>query len=460
MVKINHWNKGSYSIISDESWKFTDGQNIGGTFCRRDIEIGDEVFLEFHSLHLVRLYLLRLVGSYKKITIKPEVSFLPGEYTVKRQKWIIVRTVLSAVLLTGFCFSSTVLFGQGKHQKKRSSVKRPQEPEAPLPYEEEELKIQSIDDIKLSGTLTIPEEGKPPFPGVILISGSGPQDRNETVAGHKPFLVIADYLTRHGIAVLRYDDRGAGKSTGTYQTSTPSDLARDAEHVFRALRKRDYIDSGHTGIIGHSEGGVIAPMVARNTEVSFIVTLAGPVLPRDKIVLDQVKRSARRQGLDDEFVEKQQEIFSLIFDFIKDNRSRTFIKKKVNKKLKQYTSKQKKMMGMTRNGTERLIKKLTTPMYRHSIKNDPITALRKINCPVLALFGGLDNQVLPKRNLAALNKMIQKEHKTNFTIKKFTGKNHLFQEAETGFPSEYAKIEQTVSPDVLQYITDWIKQRE
>jgi fermentation-respiration switch protein FrsA (DUF1100 family) len=327
-------------------------------------------------------------------------------------------------------------------------LRRPQNPTKPYPYRDEEVAYDNkAQNVTLAATLTIPP-GKGPFPAVVLITGSGPQDRDESLLGHKPFLVLSDYLTRHGIAVLRADDRGTGKSTGDFATATTADFATDTEAGVAYLKTRPEIDAHKIGLIGHSEGGIIAPMIAaRNPEVAFIVMMAGSGVPGDEILVAQVQAIAESSGKTHEEAVKaavrQREILALI----KAEKDPAKLEKELREKLA--TEGLEAQLGVE-------IKALTSPWFRYFMTYDPAIALRKVTCPVLAINGEKDMQVPPKQNLPPIRKALEQGGNKHFEVDELPGLNHLFQTAKTGSPNEYAQIEETMSPVALEKMASWI----
>jgi fermentation-respiration switch protein FrsA (DUF1100 family) len=327
-------------------------------------------------------------------------------------------------------------------------LRRPQNPTRPYPYHDEDVSYENkVQNVTLAATLTMPQ-GKGPFPAVVLITGSGPQDRDESLLGHKPFLVLSDYLTRHGIAVLRADDRGTAKSTGNFATATTADFATDTEAGIAYLKTRPEVDAHKIGLIGHSEGGIIAPMIAaRNLDVAFIVMMAGSGVPGDEILVAQVQAIAESSGKShDEAVKagvKQREILTLV----KTEKDPAKLEKELKEKLADE--------GMEAQlGIE--IKALTSPWFRYFMAYDPATALRKVTCPVLVLNGEKDKQVPPEQNLPAIRKALEQAGNKHFEIDELPSLNHLFQTAKTGSPSEYAQIEETIAPVALDKMSSWI----
>jgi hypothetical protein len=327
--------------------------------------------------------------------------------------------------------------------------RRPQNPVKPYPYREEEVTYTNMAaGNTLAATLAIPT-GKGPFPAVLLITGSGPNDRDESLLGHKPFLVLSDYLTRKGIVVLRADKRGVRKSTGDLANATTADFATDAEAGVAWLKTRPEVDPHKIGLIGHSEGGVVAPMAAvADPSVAFIVMMAGSGVPGDQIIPEQVKLIAEADGASnqkaDEGADTERETLTAVET------------EKDPKALEHLLGVMLAAGGMPDAQIAVQIKAATSPWFRFFITYDPATALRKLTCPVLVLNGSLDLQVPPAQNLPAIRKALQEAGNKHFEVDELPGLNHLFQTAKTGSPSEYADIEETISPVALDKIASWI----
>ncbi len=343
---------------------------------------------------------------------------------------------------------------------KEYKLERPQEPKPPFPYISEEVVFRNDkDDINLAGTLTLPK-GKGPFTAVILITGSGPQNRDEEILGHKPFLVISDYLTRSGIAVLRYDDRGTGKSEGEFPEATSLDFAVDVLSAIQYLKTREEIDSKKIGLIGHSEGGLIAPIVAvKSDDVAFIVLLAGPGLPGSKLIVLQSEMIARANGESEENIKLGKDFNIKVFNEINTQTNEAELKDTLDKMFSEFyeglPKEEKEKTGSKKSFMLRS-KTLLSPWFRYFLKYDPRPTLEKVSCPVLVLNGEKDMQVPAKENLREIEKALKKGGNKNFKIVELPDLNHLFQTSKTGSPSEYSKITETFSPKALKIIKDWI----
>lgn len=344
-----------------------------------------------------------------------------------------------------------------------TKLNRPQEPKPPFPYKTEEVSYENkAAKIKLAGTLTLPKEGGP-HPVVLMITGSGPQDRDESLLGHKPFMVIADYLTRRGVAVLRVDDRGVGKSTGNFQNGTTFDFADDALAGVEYLKTRQDIDPHRIGLCGHSEGGVIAPIVAtKSKDVAFIVLMAGTGVPGEDILYMQGRLIAKAMGAGAKELDKGENIQRKMFAMIKAetpskelvSKLRELYKTELGKLDDEEKKAVQKQGGM--EAVEAQIKPFEFPWFKAFLTHDPRPVLAQVKCPVLAINGELDLQVPCKENLEAIRKALEDAGHQPHTIKSFPKLNHLFQTCTTGAPTEYGKIEETINPEVLKTIGDWI----
>lgn len=345
---------------------------------------------------------------------------------------------------------------------KVEEVKRPQEPKEPFPYNAEEVLFENEkDNVTLAGTVTYPKEGNN-FPAVVLITGSGGQNRNEELLGHKPFLVIADYLTRNGIAVLRFDDRGIAESTGNHESATSEDFAKDVLAAVEFLKERKEIDKSKIGLIGHSEGGLIAPIAAVNSnDVAFIILMAGPGIPGDSILVLQSELIQRAEGSPEDEIQKSLAVQRKIYSAIKKIDDEKTLTESLNKifidELEKMTEEEKSKLGDPEIYKNMQMKILTSAWFKNFVKYNPIPTLEKVKCPVLAINGENDLQVPPKENLSAIETALKKAGNKNSETKLLPGLNHLFQTSSTGKVSEYGQIEETFSPMALETMLNWIK---
>ena len=342
---------------------------------------------------------------------------------------------------------------------------RPQDPEEPYPYDAEDVAYENAEaGLTLAGTLTKPSSGGP-FPAVVLISGSGPQNRDEALMGHRPFLVLADYLARQGIAVLRFDDRGVGESTGTFATATSEDFATDALAGVAYLKGRPEIDPAKIGLVGHSEGGLIAPMAAvQSSDVAFIVLMAGPGVTGEEILYAQGALILRANGLDEAGIARNREQQAFLFSMLKTEPDSAAADQKIRAAFRERVAamsvEERQASGIPDGDLDTVIdgqvRRINTPWFRYFLTYDPAPTLQQVTCPVLAVNGEKDLQVPPKENLAAIEAALRQGGNDDVTVVELDGLNHLFQTAETGAPSEYPSIEETFSPTALEVIGNWI----
>src|SRR5262249_4567618 len=317
--------------------------------------------------------------------------------------------------------------------------------------------------IKLAGTLTLPRTDGP-VPAVLLITGSGAQDRDESLLGHKPFLVLADYLTRRGIAVLRVDDRGVGGSTGKVSESTTDDFTGDVLAGVAFLKGHREIDKGRIGLCGHSEGALVAPLAAsRSDDVAFIVMLAGTGVPGEEVIFRQQELIARAQGVDGLALAaargSQEQIFKIMREQPDLAQAEEQIRKVVAEQIAAAAAAAPDSKDALEAQANAQVKALFTPWYRFFLTYDPRPALRKVRCPVLALIGEKDLQVDPRQNLEPIEMALKEGGNRDYTAKELQGLNHLFQHCQTGSPAEYGKIDETFSPEALKLVGDWIVER-
>jgi pimeloyl-ACP methyl ester carboxylesterase len=447
----------------------TYAQDISGTWSG-EVRISTEKVIEFN------FHITHDGKSYKTVIDVPtnRVKGLKPKKTTYLNKELLVDGSNLGIKYKGIYDSSTQKFrgkfteGQNqfslalkkfKGKQQLLDIKRPQEPKRPYPYFEEEVIFSNVNaGITLAGTFTRPKTDKK-HPTVILITGSGPQDRDQTFSGHKTFLVLADYLTRQGIAVLRYDDRGTSKSTGNFQQATTEDFATDVVAAVNYLKKRNDVDLSNIGLIGHSEGGIIAPLAANktNNDVAFIVSLAGTGILGSEFIYQQVV-SNKPFSVPDE--EKFNKTIRKGIKIASSSKSTDVIKSELkthyNKELAPIL---RPILGSdekTRKAIIDLIEARTTPWMRFFYNYNPADEYAKVTIPVLSLYGSKDTQVSPKVNQEGMRNAFKKSKNGKSVILEIENLNHLFQEADTGQMDEYIKIEQTFSVKALKIIADWI----
>lgn len=354
---------------------------------------------------------------------------------------------------------------------------RPQTPKPPFPYVSQDVWFENkTAGITLAGTMTVPLQGSN-FPAVVLVTGSGPQDRDETLLQHKPFLVIADHLSRNGIAVLRYDDRGVGKSKGEFASSTTNDFAEDAAAAIEYLAERDDIDTQRIGVIGHSEGAIVASRLAASDQrLAHVVLLAGPGIPGSEVIISQAAAIATKSGQ----IDLQANLRKKMIDLILRDAPRAELEQQLDQMLGSAPEDAKSADQPTdqanadstpspsdqsrpddKGQATRMLRlaflQMDSPWFRQFLKHDPRVDLRKAQCPVLALNGENDLQVLPELNLPEVEKALAESPAKGHRCLKLEKLNHLFQESETGLPAEYGELTQTISTKVLDILTEWIK---
>lgn len=351
-------------------------------------------------------------------------------------------------------------------ETRSTELKRPQTPQPPFNYQVEEflVNVHEIDSkydagVELAGTLTSPE-GSGPYPTVILISGSGPQDRDETIFEHKPFLVIADHLTKQGFAVIRFDERGVGQSQGEFGKATSADFANDVEALYRWAKNSPRVDSSKIVLMGHSEGGLIAPMVAsRQKEVAGVVMLAGPGVTGGRIILNQSRKIAGLAGLPENILDMQDKMLQIYLEALESGTNNDeIIGNLLQSAFDELSDDDLEKYGLKDIG-EITVARLNSPWMSYFISYDPAEALSKTDCPILSVIGANDLQVDKELNFPAIEAAVKSGGNSDFVQKTMPRLNHLFQSSETGAPSDYVKIEQTIDPSLLDEITQWLKQR-
>jgi uncharacterized protein len=358
------------------------------------------------------------------------------------------------------------------HMKKVESLprpkpNRPQEPVKPLPYKEEEVSYQnSLTGVSLAGTFTYPASGSH-FPAVVLISGSGPNDRDQSIFGHKTFLVLSDYLTRAGFAVLRIDDRGVGKSTGDFASASMTDLASDVVAGVQFLKSRAEVNQANIGLIGHSLGADIAPLAATSTpDVAFVVMMSGSAIPLYEGIYEQCRLHYADKGISQKGIQVNENVLKAVFESLKEENdtikatrliSRKF--RKLDPQVAALPEQERKELKLSSPLQVKQFESFFYPAMRKDLYYDPRSVLEKLTLPVLAINGSLDKQVHPQ-NLQRIAVALAKAGNQHAEIKEFAGKNHLFQHSQTGSIAEYATLEETFSPEVMDYMVTWMKRQE
>lgn len=384
--------------------------------------------------------------------IKISASLLKGEYN---------GTFKSDTLIEGKWTQAGMTYPLDLAKLKTAFlINRPQEPKPPFPYQVRDITFRNEKaKINLGGTLTMPV-GNGPFPAVILITGSGSQNRNEELMGHKPFLLIADYLTRHGIAVLRYDDRGIGKSEMGPADPTSADFATDAEAALNYLKSVETINRKKIGLAGHSEGGLIAPILAStDPDVAFVISLAGTGVPGEQIILSQAYDINKASGMDEKELNSSTSLSKKLYAVVNKEADN-------NKAIAKMSAILKKSLILEKKSDEEIKKAMdqfqssasaiTSQWFRYFLTANPANFWKKVKCPVLVLNGEKDLQVASEINLPAIEKALKEGGNSSVRIVSLPDLNHLFQHCKTGLPAEYGVIEETMSPEVLKIMSDWI----
>jgi len=334
--------------------------------------------------------------------------------------------------------------------------RRPQTPKKPYPYNEEDIAYENkAAGVKIAGTLTLPRS-RGAFPAVLLIAGSGPQNRDEELLCHRPFLVLADYLTRHGIAVLRIDKRGVGESTGNFGQATYEDFASDALAGVEYLKARKEIEPDHIGLIGHSEGAAVAAIVAsQSPDVAFIIMMAGVGINGYENMILQDLAVARSKGATEEEIALIRSWCGRFYAIPVEEEDHAIAREKMQQLYDTRTEAEEHAFRFL-HGITLQIDYALSPGMRSSLTFDPQSILRKVKCPVLAINGEKDVQVPARENLRGIEETLMAAGNNDCKVKELPGLNHLFQTADTGAMSEYAEIEETMSPVVLETIANCV----
>lgn len=339
-----------------------------------------------------------------------------------------------------------------KRPSRTQALSRPQDPQPPFPYQEEEVQItRAPTGVVLAGTLTSPAPKAAKSPAVLLLSGSGPQDRDGTVAGHRPFRLLADHLTRHGFVVLRTDDRGVGQSSGHWATATLEDLAADASAMVAFLKGREEVDAQRVIVVGHSLGGIVGAMVGREEQVAALVLLAAPALPGQEVLHLQSERLLRAAGAGKKDIAKAREINARAYEIVAKAEHEQPAAEQLRAILREQAH-------MAPEQMENQVRTLLSPFFRSFLLFDPKQVFPYVKRPLLAIYGDKDLQVPAREHSRALRQLLPKDAAGRQEILVLPRLNHLFQEARKGTPEEYAVIEQTMSPKVLDAISGWLLQ--
>jgi uncharacterized protein len=393
------------------------------------------------------------------------IKNIPADSVVIKDNVVFISIKSFTLSFKGsFNEKDTSLFGtfsQGTFNQdmllKPYKVNRPQEPKKPYPYKETEVTFVN-GGITLAGTITMPE-GNGPFTALVLISGSGPQDRNEEIFEHKPFMVIADYLTRNGYAVLRYDDRGTAKSTGNYKTAGMEDFAGDAFAAYEFLKKYPGVEPLKTGLLGHSEGGMIAPLLAsKHPDIAFVIMMAGPGVRGDELLLLQSELVYKSAKIPLSAIKSDQETKKKVFTVIFSEKDTAKLHVKIKKIYSEINESDLLQLGINKSQIDLVVKQYISSEMLSIIRYDPCPVLKKVKCPVLAMNGDKDQQVPSKQNLKTVQTCLTEGGNNKVTIKELWYLNHLFQSATTGDISEYYEIEETVSPVALEVMSEWLNE--
>lgn len=350
--------------------------------------------------------------------------------------------------------------GRDSQEIKVTINAREQTPSPPFPYDSKEVFYQNAEDqTQLAGTLTIPH-GEGPFPAAILLSVAGPNDRDMSFGSpqHKPFFVLADFLSRNGIAVLRSDDRGIGKSGGSLYESTIHDFAMDAKAAFKYLEQESKIDPNQIGFIGNSEGTLVGPLATSyGCGTAFIITLGGIGIHGSEVIMDQIDAIGALSELEASELASMKEGTRNMFQALNGEGDREVIRQKLRKLLENNQSSEAKSLFLVPQSVEQQIEMFSSPWYRFQIRHDAGKVLQEITCPFLALHGSNDPFVNPDKNLNAISKNLALAGNTQYTLRKFKDVNHIFQDAQTGSPAAYQTNEITFSPRVLEFIKNWLR---
>lgn len=384
---------------------------------------------------------------------------------------------LSGRLLTDSTFAGYWIQGgarlpltmkKGATEESSAKPNRPQTPAPPFPYESQDVLYYNTDSsLQYGATLTRPH-GSGPFPAVLLITGSGPQNRDEELFGHKPFAVLADYLTRRGFVVLRVDDRGVGQTTGNFASATSADFAADAAVSLGHLKTLPFVNPKKLGLLGHSEGGMIAQMLAADRrDLNFIILLAAPGVPVQELLASQNRAILQSAGLPAETIDRYIELYTPLVATLTAPVPDSVAKAAARQVLNAWVQKTPPAIVLATTGItneadkEKLLAQFTqqvrTPWFRYFVQYNPAPMVKKISAKVLALNGSKDIQVVAKPNLDGLKAALQKSHARSYEVIELQGLNHLFQHCRTCTVNEYGQLEETFAPEALESIGKWLQ---
>lgn len=448
---------------------FGQQKGISGTWYSK-LKAGVELRMVFH-------FIKDSTGKYTTVMDSPDQSVfdIPTTSTkiagdsifvdIKNALASFAGVLVNDSLITG-TFTQGIKFPLQLTRNKVAPVVKPQTPIPPYPYASKDVIYFTPDKARQFGaTITIPN-GQGPFPAALLITGSGPQNRDEEIMGHKIFAVLADHLTKNGFIVLRVDDRGIGKSTGDFSTATSLDFANDVNNGIEYLKARPEVNKNKIGLIGHSEGGMIAPMVATNRkDIDFLILLAAPGIKITELMTEQNAAILQSNGISAKAAKSYASFYKELLKSIINSPDSITVRKKSTLLLNKWTSHTDSTILKELNwddGLSRmellnsLLSTFNTPWFNYFLRFDPQPYLKKVTSKVLAINGSRDLQVIAASNLAGIKKSLGKNKKEFYEIKEMKGLNHLFQTCNSCTLNEYGELNETFSPATLNYITDWL----
>ncbi|WP_375207329.1 alpha/beta hydrolase family protein [Hyphococcus sp.] len=365
-----------------------------------------------------------------------------------------MRTLLSLVVI-----GSLIAAGYFWHVNRQPPVVKPQTPQPPFSYDVDDVTVTARDGVTLAGTITTPQ-GDGPHPAVILLSVAGPDDRDQSYRGHKSFQVIADALARQGVAAARFDDRGAGGSGGDYFAADWNTLKEDALAIRNMLAADPRIDAMRIGFAGMSEGGAIAAMAARDAPgAAFVILLSAPGLPGEAALKLQLENTLNAYGISGEEADRYRVLFTEFISIVTSDPQAEETRTRLEAFLKGPGRALIPPYGFMPKTVEGQIDLFLGPWYQSNLHFDPAPVYGALASPVLAIGGGLDPIAPPAHHLKAIEALLAQAPTDDFSVQRLDGLNHLLQEADTGLPTEYAKLDNTISEDALALIADWLARR-